>query len=248
MITRGHLEPAELDAMLLGTDSGDAVTVERFHLQTCRTCRQALLDRALMAGLLRRVPMRPPPDRFQASGMMIDAEMDTAAPAVEEPRAARAAMPRFSRKRFAPAHPDDATLQALLASASDERVRQPDGFLQDVRHVSRCDQCLARVLRLAEPQSPSAGRVQSILRALAKGPGKGWPLFPESPSCSCASARSSQVADVIQSSTFSPGTRSNSRALCVTSVMPRERACAAMNRSWLPIGVPARSSVARMSA
>ena len=85
----------------------------------------------------------------------------------------RAEMPLFSRKRVAPSHPDDATLQALLATASDERVRQPDGFLRDVRHVSRCDQCLARVLRLAEPQSPSAGRVQSILQALAKGSGEG---------------------------------------------------------------------------
>jgi hypothetical protein len=173
MITRGHLEADELDAMLLGTDSGGSVTVESFHLQTCRTCRQALLDLALMAGLLRRVPMRPPIDLFQVSDLLSGGEMDAAAPAVEVRRAVRAAMPRFSRKRFAPAHPDDATLLALLATASDERVRQPDGFLRDVRHVSRCDQCLARVLRLAEPQSPSAGRVQSILRALAKGPGKG---------------------------------------------------------------------------
>ena len=173
MIIRGHLESAELDAMLLGTDSGGSVTVESFHLQTCRTCRQALLDLALMAGLLRRVPMRPPPDLFQASDMLSGGELADAAPAVEERRAMRAEMPLFSRKRVAPSHPDDATLQALLATASDERVRQPDGFLRDVRHVSRCDQCLARVLRLAEPQSPSAGRVQSILRALAKGPGEG---------------------------------------------------------------------------
>jgi hypothetical protein len=173
MITRGHLEAAELHAMLLGTDSGGSVTVESFHLETCRTCRQALLDLALMAGLLRRVPMRPPPDLFQVSDMPSGGEMDAAAPAVEERRAMRAEMPLFSRKRVAPSHPDDATLQALLATASDERVRQPDGFLRDVRHVSRCDQCLARVLRLAEPQSPSAGRVQSILRALAKGSGEG---------------------------------------------------------------------------
>lgn len=173
MITRGHLEAAELDAMLLGTDSGDAATVEIFHLETCRTCRQALLDLALMAGLLRRVPMRPPPDLFQVSDLLNYEKLDEAAPAVEELRAVPAAMALSSRKRFAPSHPDDVTLQALLATASDERARQADGFLRDVRHVSRCDQCLARVLRLAEPQSPSAGRVQSILRALAKGPGKG---------------------------------------------------------------------------
>lgn len=173
MNTRGHLEAAELDAMLLGTDSGGSVTVESFHLQTCRTCRQALLDLALMAGLLRRVPMRPPLDHFQVSDVLSGGELADAAPAVEALRSVSAEMPRYSRKRVAPSHPDDATLQALLATASDERVRQPDGFLRDVRHVSRCDQCLSRVLRLAEPQSPSAGRVQSILRALAKGPGKG---------------------------------------------------------------------------
>lgn len=51
-----------------------------------------------------------------------------------------------------------------------------------------------------------------------------------------------------QSSTRNSGTRANSRSLWVTSVRPRERACAAMKRSWLPMGVPARSSVARISA
>ena len=51
-------------------------------------------------------------------------------------------------------------------------------------------------------------------------------------------------AVVNQSSTRRPGTLPNSRALRVTSVMSRERACAAMNRSWLPMGVPSRSSAA----
>jgi hypothetical protein len=73
-------------------------------------------------------------------------------------------MPLFSRKRFAPSHPDDATPQALLATASAERVRRPDGFLRDIRHVSRYDQCLARVLRLAEPRSPSASDIHTARR------------------------------------------------------------------------------------
>ena len=51
-----------------------------------------------------------------------------------------------------------------------------------------------------------------------------------------------------QSSTAKPGTRWNSRRFRVSSVMPRERAWAAMNKSWLPMGVPLRSNVARMSA
>jgi transposase InsO family protein len=51
-----------------------------------------------------------------------------------------------------------------------------------------------------------------------------------------------------QSSTFRPGMRSNSRRLRVTTDSPSERACAPIRRSWLPIGVPARSSDARISA
>ena len=43
-----------------------------------------------------------------------------------------------------------------------------------------------------------------------------------------------------------PSTRPNSRGLFVTRVTPRLRACAAISRSMAPIGVPWRSSVARM--
>jgi hypothetical protein len=50
------------------------------------------------------------------------------------------------------------------------------------------------------------------------------------------------VALVGQSSTVKPGTRWNSRRFRVSSVMPRERAWAAMNKSWLPMGVSCTSA------
>ncbi len=48
-----------------------------------------------------------------------------------------------------------------------------------------------------------------------------------------------------QFSTFNPATRLNSRVLLVTTVRPSARAWAAISRSMLPIGVPARSNPAR---
>jgi len=51
-----------------------------------------------------------------------------------------------------------------------------------------------------------------------------------------------------QASTFRPLTRLNSPALAVTSVAPRLRAWAAMNRSTGPMGVPVASNAARISA
>lgn len=48
-----------------------------------------------------------------------------------------------------------------------------------------------------------------------------------------------------QSSAFNPATRLNSRVLFVTTVRPSARAWAAISRSMLPIGVPARSNSAR---
>lgn len=53
MERRGHLDPAELDALLLGGAQARGVTVESFHVEGCRTCREALLHLALMAGILR---------------------------------------------------------------------------------------------------------------------------------------------------------------------------------------------------
>jgi hypothetical protein len=48
-----------------------------------------------------------------------------------------------------------------------------------------------------------------------------------------------------QFSTCNPGTRRNSRSLLVTSVRPAARAWAAIQRSWLPMTSPRRSSAAR---
>jgi hypothetical protein len=59
MERRGHLDPAELDALLLGGAQDRGVTVESFHVEGCRTCREALLDLALMAGILRGARLRP---------------------------------------------------------------------------------------------------------------------------------------------------------------------------------------------
>ena len=49
-----------------------------------------------------------------------------------------------------------------------------------------------------------------------------------------------------QTSTASPGTRANSFTLWVTSTSPAASACAAISRSSGPIGVPDRSSAARI--
>ena len=164
MERRGHLDPAELDALLLGGAQGREVTVESFHVEGCRTCREALLDLALMAGILRGAKLRP------------TLELDSVSDYLSEPEAAQKDFasvqeaPRvlFSRKASVPRHPSDDALQALLDSAFDERVRAAD-FLADVRHVSRCDQCLVRVLRLSERFAPSAGLVAGILKAAGKG-------------------------------------------------------------------------------
>ncbi len=52
---------------------------------------------------------------------------------------------------------------------------------------------------------------------------------------------------LVQFSTARSGTRLNSLTLFVTSVAPALRACAAMNRSIAPMGVPRCSRPARMS-
>jgi len=49
----------------------------------------------------------------------------------------------------------------------------------------------------------------------------------------------------IQFCSLSLGTRSNSRVLLLTSVTPSVSACAAIHRSLLPMGVPARFSFTR---
>lgn len=52
----------------------------------------------------------------------------------------------------------------------------------------------------------------------------------------------------LKTSSLSPSTRLNSPAFAVTKVAPKLRACAAMSRSSGPMGVPAVSKAARMSA
>ena len=68
---------------------------------------------------------------------------------------------------------------------------------------------------------------------------------------SCDARDSSQRerrAGSVQFSSFKSRTRSNSAVLFVTSVSPRARACAAMNRSLAPIMTPRRFRSARISA
>ena len=55
-------------------------------------------------------------------------------------------------------------------------------------------------------------------------------------------------AGSVQFSILSRGTRPNSRVLLVTSVSPRKRACAAINRSFAPIMVPCSLRSARIWA
>ena len=52
----------------------------------------------------------------------------------------------------------------------------------------------------------------------------------------------------VQFSILSPGTRPNSRVLLVTSVSPRQRACAAMSRSFAPMMIPRGLRKARTCA
>ena len=165
METRGHLDSAELDALLLDSRQGSGATVETFHIEGCRTCREALLDLALMAGLLRGARLRRDLDSVN------DLAMDAPEASLAEAVVSYERVTRFSsRKAFVPRHPADDALQALLACAFDERLRAPSGFFADVRHVSRCDQCLARVLRLSERFAPPAGMMSAILQATGKGP------------------------------------------------------------------------------
>lgn len=162
MERRGHLDPAELDALLLRGAQARGVTVESFHVEGCRTCRDALLDLALMAGILRGAKLRPALDSVSDYLSEPEAAQKDFASVQEAPRVL------FSRRASVPRHPSDDALQALLGSAFDERVRAPD-FLADARHVSRCEQCLVRVLRLSERFAPSAGLVVGILKAAGKG-------------------------------------------------------------------------------
>ncbi|MCA3072689.1 MAG: hypothetical protein ING77_10640 [Rhodocyclaceae bacterium] len=164
MQTRGHLDAAELDALLFDDTQGSGVTVESFHVQGCRACREALLELALMVGLFRGLPLQPDLDIVHE----LDAEEPEAplAAAVDYQRVTGCVSPRDSLPR----HPADDALHALLACALDERLRTPADFFVDVRHVSRCDQCLARTLRLSERFAPPAHLLSAILEATGKGP------------------------------------------------------------------------------
>jgi hypothetical protein len=165
METRGHLDSAELDALLLDSKQGSGMTVETFHIEGCRTCREALLDLALMAGLLRGARLRP--DLDIVNELVMDEPEAPLADAVVYYQRVTASS---SRRASVPRHPADDALQALLACAFDERLRAPSGFFADVRHVSRCDDCLGRVLRLSARFAPPARMMFAILQATGKGP------------------------------------------------------------------------------
>ena len=63
----------------------------------------------------------------------------------------------------------------------------------------------------------------------------------------CFFASSCSLIPQTQFSSFSPGTLSNSRRLLLTSGTPSASACAAIQRSLLPMGVPALCSAALTS-
>ncbi len=95
-------------------------------------------------------------------------------------------------------------------------------------------------------RDPNRRRARPLCRvrnALATGSGhgaNGGPRPPRPPE----RARHGGPQRPAQSSISSPGTRENSRALLVTSVTSRLKACAAIRVSSGPIGVPALSSAA----
>ena len=167
METRGHLDSAELDALLFDNPQGSGMTVESFHVQGCRACREALLELALMVGLFRSLPLQP--ELGIVDELAVEApEVPLAAAAVNDQHVTGSA----SRRASVPRHPADDALHALLACALDERLRAPADFFVDVCHASRCDQCLARTLRLSERFAPPAHLISVILQATGKGPSR----------------------------------------------------------------------------
>ena len=183
MIERGHLDPLELDKFLLGR-RGEIV--DTYHVNTCRTCREALLDLALMAGIARGAPF---PDPLEEPEGTPDADDDQVMASGSSPpvvqvylqrvlvnESAVAGEPpptvRFSRKASAPMHLSASEMDALLACAFAERAHD-ESFLLHLRHLKACDTCLGRFLQVSGRHMPSPQLVDGIVQALRVRPKSG---------------------------------------------------------------------------
>jgi hypothetical protein len=146
-------------------------------------------------------------------------------------------------QRFA----DQARSRAGLVSAGAVRGSACDGC--DGRIGSKCVVSRARGISaaaaaVARQRHPGAGRTGGIPRKSPANqagsqtyPGTGARVAPQG----------HYQAVFTQFSSSSPGTRSNSATLLVTSTKPSLRACPAMCRSFTPMGWPSFSRAARMA-
>lgn len=175
MLNRSHFDPFERDALLGGRETG---IVDAYHLNTCRSCREALLDLALMAGLARGAPFDDP---LEQDGPDDDAS----------PTGARSSVDRSSSldvesvfAQFAAIHDPARTsrepsmgqthhllapdMESLLAAAFAADAQDPR-FIEHLRHLRECGTCLGRFLRVSGQDMPSPRLVRRIARALQPG-------------------------------------------------------------------------------
>ena len=190
MLNRGHFDSLELDAVLRGRQD---TIVDAYHLNTCRTCREALLDLTLLAGLARGAPFDDP---LEPGASGDDGNMDGTGPAVdrtgggtldvESVFAQFAALEVAGRESREPAtgqpfpgvlseetdHLLATDMQALLAAAFAADAQEPR-FLDHLRHLRACGTCLGRFLRVSSRDMPSPRLVRRIARAFQPAPKPG---------------------------------------------------------------------------
>ena len=181
MLKRNHFDPLELDEVLLGRRDGIDDT---YHLNSCRTCREALLDLALMAGLARGAPfddpLEPgaPGDDGDTSGLgstvnrssTLDVESVFAQFAMLQDSNWESVQPPTGELHYSvmtedPDHLPEADMDALLAAAFAADAPDPR-FLGHLRHLKECGFCLGRFLRVSGQDMPSPRLVRRIARTL----------------------------------------------------------------------------------
>lgn len=163
---REHFDPLELDDLLTGRQDG---VLDALHLGSCRRCREALFDLAVMGALLRATALPHPLDRQES------ATFDARPPVAAVAASAKVAMVGesndarilYSRKRERPFHLSADAMNALLDASFAEDAPDPD-FLKGVRHLRDCDPCLARLLRVSQGTAPSNRSVAGIVEALSE--------------------------------------------------------------------------------
>jgi hypothetical protein len=126
--------------------------------------------------------------------------------------------------------------------ASQSRV-----IAEQIHRLKTFDGCLLEASRrlleeeleivMANPQHIKGAGGEELKRTSLPDPPS--PLWPLGGGCYSRTLNTTAQTGIVQSSTVSLGTRENSGVLCVTSVIPKLRACAAMNKSLPPIRVPA---------